>query len=139
MKWCSKKNVVNNVDMSSLRAPWQNGPYKNKDKKEHKHTQNTKTQQTLFFCVFKTNRQSQVKGQYDKIVDTHNTVGLTRNKKTLYGATIESRTLLNLVPRYNWVTICVTVNRDRWVLLPRFCYNNYLALWKNIGGIYFIY
>ena len=22
------KNVVNNVDMSSLRAPWQNGPYK---------------------------------------------------------------------------------------------------------------
>jgi len=22
-------NVVNNVDMSSLRAPWQNGPYKN--------------------------------------------------------------------------------------------------------------
>ena len=24
-----RKNVVNNVDMSSLRAPWQNGPYKN--------------------------------------------------------------------------------------------------------------
>ena len=23
------KNVVNNVDMSCLRAPWQNGPYKN--------------------------------------------------------------------------------------------------------------
>jgi len=23
------KNVVNNVDMSSVRAPWQNGPYKN--------------------------------------------------------------------------------------------------------------
>jgi len=23
------KNVVNNVDMSSLKAPWQNGPYKN--------------------------------------------------------------------------------------------------------------
>jgi len=23
------KNVANNVDMSSLRAPWQNGPYKN--------------------------------------------------------------------------------------------------------------
>ena len=22
------KNVVNNVDMSCLRAPWQNGPYK---------------------------------------------------------------------------------------------------------------
>ena len=24
-----QKNVVNNVDKSSLRAPWQNGPYKN--------------------------------------------------------------------------------------------------------------
>jgi len=24
-----RKNVVNNVDMSNLRAPWQNGPYKN--------------------------------------------------------------------------------------------------------------
>ena len=23
------KNVVNNVDMSCLRQPWQNGPYKN--------------------------------------------------------------------------------------------------------------
>ena len=23
------KNVVNNVDMSNLRAPWQNDPYKN--------------------------------------------------------------------------------------------------------------
>jgi len=34
------KNVVNNVDMSSLRAPWQNGPYKT-------YTQNdTKTRTT---------------------------------------------------------------------------------------------
>jgi len=24
-----KNNVVNNVDMSSLKAPWQNVPYKN--------------------------------------------------------------------------------------------------------------
>ena len=49
-----RKNVVNNVDKSSLPTPWQNGPYKN--------TQNitkhgvTKTQQTLrnsFFCVVK--------------------------------------------------------------------------------------
>ena len=23
------KNIANNVDMSCLRAPWQNGPYKN--------------------------------------------------------------------------------------------------------------
>jgi len=25
-----RKHVVNNVDKSSLRAPWQNGPYTNK-------------------------------------------------------------------------------------------------------------
>jgi len=43
-------NVVNNVDKSSLWAPWQNGPYKN--------TQNitnmeyTKTQHTLFLRIF---------------------------------------------------------------------------------------
>jgi len=29
------KNVVNNVDKSSLRAPWQNGPYTNKHKDRH--------------------------------------------------------------------------------------------------------
>jgi len=29
---------VNNVDMSSLRAPWQNGPYKNQHRKQHKYT-----------------------------------------------------------------------------------------------------
>ena len=31
-----RKNVVNNVDMSSLRAPWQNDPYKNKQTEQHK-------------------------------------------------------------------------------------------------------
>ena len=49
--------VVNNVIMSSLRAPRQNGPYKNKQTKQHKNTQNTKTQQTFrkkLFCVFLT-------------------------------------------------------------------------------------
>ena len=33
-----RKNVVNNVDMSSLRAPWQNGPYKNQHIERHKNT-----------------------------------------------------------------------------------------------------
>ena len=50
-----RQNVVNNVDMSSLRAPWQNGRYKNKHTEQHKNTQNTKTQQTFkinYFCVF---------------------------------------------------------------------------------------
>jgi len=35
-----RKNVVNNVDMSSLRPPWQNGLYKNQ------YTEHTKTQRT---------------------------------------------------------------------------------------------
>ena len=30
------KNVVNNVDMSCLRAPWQNGPYKNNTRNDTK-------------------------------------------------------------------------------------------------------
>jgi len=34
-----RKNVVNNVDMSSLMAPWHNGPYKNTQN-------NTKTRRT---------------------------------------------------------------------------------------------
>ena len=46
-----RKYVVNNVDMSSLRAPWQNGPYTNKHfavstNTKAQHTKNTKTQQT---------------------------------------------------------------------------------------------
>jgi len=35
-----RKNVVNNVDMSSLRAPWQKGPYTNKHTEKHRTTQN---------------------------------------------------------------------------------------------------
>jgi len=58
LKICSKKTFVNNVDMSSLRAPWQNGPYKNKHTDQHTNTQNTKTQQTfrkiiIFFVIFR--------------------------------------------------------------------------------------
>ena len=37
------KNVVNNVDMSSLRAPWQNGKYKkptHRTKQKHVEHQN---------------------------------------------------------------------------------------------------
>jgi len=37
------KNVVYNVDMSYLRAPWQNGPYKNYHKEQHKNSYNIKT------------------------------------------------------------------------------------------------
>jgi len=33
--------------MSRLKAPWQNGPYKNKHTEQHKNMQNTKTQQTF--------------------------------------------------------------------------------------------
>jgi len=47
--------VVNNVDMSRLKAPWQNDTYKIKHTEQHKNTQNTKTQQifrTNYFCVF---------------------------------------------------------------------------------------
>ena len=32
-----RKNVVNNVDMSSLRAPWQNSPYKNQHTERYKN------------------------------------------------------------------------------------------------------
>jgi len=39
-----KKDTVNNVDMSSLRAPRQNGPYKNQQTEQHENTWNTKTQ-----------------------------------------------------------------------------------------------
>jgi len=51
-----RKNVVHNVDMSSSRASWLNGPFKNKHKEQHKNTQNIQTQQTcrkkLFFGFF---------------------------------------------------------------------------------------
>jgi len=30
-----RKNIVTNVDMSSLRAPWQNGSYKNQHTEKH--------------------------------------------------------------------------------------------------------
>ena len=39
-----EKNVVNNVDKSSLWAPWQNGPYKNTH--NITNTEYTKTQHT---------------------------------------------------------------------------------------------
>jgi len=42
-----RKNFVNNVDMSRLRAPWQNGLYKNYHTERHKNTYNTLTQQTF--------------------------------------------------------------------------------------------
>ena len=59
MNWSGvqRMNVVNNVDILSLRAPCQNGPYKNKHTEQHKNTQNSETQQTFrkhfFVCVFR--------------------------------------------------------------------------------------
>jgi len=42
--------------MSSLSAPWQNGPYKIQHTEQHRNTKNTKMQQTfkkiLFFVLF---------------------------------------------------------------------------------------
>jgi len=35
MEECLKKNVVSNVDKSSLWAPWQDGPYKNTTTTNH--------------------------------------------------------------------------------------------------------
>jgi len=50
-----RKNVVNDVDMSSLRAPWQNGPYENKhSEQQHVERQDaTDIQQNTMFCVFR--------------------------------------------------------------------------------------
>jgi len=46
-----RKNVVNNVDMSILRALWQKGQYTEKHTEQHK--KNTKTQKTFrHFFVF---------------------------------------------------------------------------------------
>ena len=47
MKRYSKKECCKNVDRSSLRAQWQNGPYKITHTEQHKNTQNTKTQHTF--------------------------------------------------------------------------------------------
>ena len=67
-----EKNVVNNVDKSSLWAPWQNGPYKSTQNTEY-----TKTQQTLkitflgFFSVA-------YKACFS-VLSVYNEVGLHRN------------------------------------------------------------
>jgi len=54
------KNVVNYVDMSCLRAPRQNGPYKNQHKERHKHSYNIMTQQT-FLCFSERPTESRAK------------------------------------------------------------------------------
>ena len=53
-----RKNVVNNVDVSCLREPWQNGPYKNTHREQHKNTpverqDPTDIQKITTFCVFR--------------------------------------------------------------------------------------
>ena len=52
-----RKNVVNNVDMSSFMAPWQNGPHKNPHRNTHittqKHVehQHATDKNLLFFII----------------------------------------------------------------------------------------
>ena len=58
--WRKLKNVANNVDRVSLRAPLQNGPYKNKHLEQHetgKITRRNRQNKLLFFsfvfiCIF---------------------------------------------------------------------------------------
>ena len=51
-----KQNVVNNVDMSSIRAPWKNGPYKNKHTGQHKthrtQRRNIHSENNYLFFIF---------------------------------------------------------------------------------------
>ena len=59
LKRCSKNNVVNNVDMSSLRASWQNGAYKithnyiHRTAHKHAEHQDATDIQKQLFCVFR--------------------------------------------------------------------------------------
>ena len=70
------KNDVNNVDMLSLRTPWQNSPYENKQKQTHrtaqKHTEHkdkTNVQKKKFVSVFhKTEKQTYSLVQYSLII-----------------------------------------------------------------------
>ena len=51
-----RKDVVNNVDMSSLKAPWQYDPHKNKHIKQHKTHRTPKCNrhsEKMFLCVFR--------------------------------------------------------------------------------------
>ena len=52
-----EENVVNNVDMSSLRAPWQNGPYKNKHTERHKNIYKIMTDLSQPWCNIRTTHQ----------------------------------------------------------------------------------
>ena len=53
LKWCSTKKV-NNVDMSSLRVPWQNGQPKTNTQNSTKHAEHQYQGdiQKNYFCVF---------------------------------------------------------------------------------------
>ena len=46
-----RKNVINNVDKSSLRAPWQNGPHKNQHTERHKTRRTPWCNRHLKKCV----------------------------------------------------------------------------------------
>ena len=48
-----RKNAVNNVDKSSLWAPWQNGPYKNTQNiTKHEYTKTQQTFRNNYFLCF---------------------------------------------------------------------------------------
>jgi len=53
-RYVQTKNGVNNVDMSYLRAPWQNGPYKTEHKERHKNPYNIKRENQMLchYCRF---------------------------------------------------------------------------------------
>ena len=52
LKDVQRKSVVNNVDMSSLKAPWQNGQYTNQQQNNTKHVVH-QDNFSVFFGFFK--------------------------------------------------------------------------------------
>jgi len=61
------RGVVNSVDISSLRAPRQNGPYKNEHIEQHnthKTTSRNKHSEETMFCVFLINTANENHGLY---------------------------------------------------------------------------
>jgi len=79
--------------MSSLRAPWQNGPYKHQHTEPHKNTQNTTTQQTfrkkhivcVFFYIFQLTSKTPVNRRYLDFLD----ILLTARDEAGKGMTLE--------------------------------------------------
>jgi len=83
------KNVVNIVDMSCLRAPWQNGPYKNLHKERHKNSYNIMTQRHLDKYIFLW-QQIIFVTEYIELFNTNFTVNLLCNKSVFLSLFIYS-------------------------------------------------